>query len=181
MIRPLKNGLTSVRDANSANSQHPVPQAATRVIGVGNDIRGDDGVGLWIAQRLKAANLPGSRIETKTGAAAALIDSWQPTDSIILMDAIYSGACASPGEIYRIDARRQMIPVGFSGPFTHRLGVAQAVELARALGRLPRHFILYGIVGQCFDFGSPLTPMVRKSAGRVARMVIDEISRFSGT
>lgn len=150
------------------------------MIGVGNEIRGDDGVGLMIAHQLKAANLPETRIEIKTGEATALIECWKSTDSVILIDAVTSSTCAPPGKIYRIDARRQIIPGRFLSPFTHRFGVELAFELARALDRLPRYFIIYGIEGKCFDFDSMLTPVVRKAAGRVKRMVIEEICGFSG-
>ena len=141
------------------------------VIGIGNDFRGDDGVGLWVARRLMAANLPGTRVAVHAGEAAGLIESWQTRDSVVLIDAVSPGACASPGKIYRIDARRLMAPGPVCGPGTHRLGAAAAIELARALNRLPRHFCLYGIEGSCFACGSGLTPAVRKAGCRVVRMV----------
>jgi hydrogenase maturation protease len=169
-----------VDNCGSCDSLRLRPQAPIRVIGIGNETRSDDGVGLWIARRLKAANLPGARVELETGDAAALVASWAATDAVILIDAVNSGRCTSPGKIYRFNDSGQRIPDCFLSPSTHRLGLARAMKLARALDRLPRRFILYGIEGFCFDFGFELTPPVRKAAARVIPMVIEDIFRFSG-
>lgn len=168
-----------VGNCGSCDSLQLRSQAPIRVIGIGNETRSDDGVGLWIARRLKAANLPGARIELETGDAAALIATWAATDAVILIDAVNSGRCTSPGKIYRFNDSGQCIPDCFLSPSTHRLGLARAMKLARALDRLPRRFILYGIEGFCFNFGFDLTPPVRKAAARVIPMVIEDISRFS--
>jgi len=178
MMQQQKNKSPLRRHPGRIHFQDPELKAASLVIGVGNRIHGDDGVGPWIARQLKTTSLPNTRIEIRTGEAAALIESWKATDSVILIDAVNSGPGAQPGKIYRIDALRQMIPDRFAGPSSHHLGVALAVELARVLDRLPRHLIVYGVEGQCFDFGRALTPVVRAAADRVIGRVIAEIAGF---
>ena len=104
MTGQIKIESNRAGQTGSDNLQQAAAGPAPLVIGIGNDLRGDDGVGLWIARRLKAANLPGVRIEIQTGEAATLIESWQTTDSVILIDAVYADAHPSPGKIYRIAA-----------------------------------------------------------------------------
>ena len=163
----------------SCNSAKPGSRAPIRIIGIGNEIRCDDGVGLWVARRLNATNLPQARIELQSGDPAALITSWAAADTVILIDAVSSGTGAFCGKIYRFSDSGQPVPDCFSSPSTHRLGLAKALELARALNRLPRRFILYGIEGICFDFGCELTPKVKMAAARVIRMVIKDVFRLS--
>lgn len=162
----------------SCDSVQSVCKAPIRIIGIGNETRSDDGVGLWIARRLRTTNLPGTRIELQSGDAAALIVSWAATDTVILIDAVSSGVGPCAGKIYRFSGS-EPVPDCFLSPSTHRLGLARAMALARALDRLPRHLILYGIEGLCFDFGCELTPMVKKAAARVMRMIIKDVFRFS--
>jgi hydrogenase maturation protease len=153
------------------------PQREVVIIGVGNQCRNDDGVGIFIARKLKAENLPETRIAFNIGEAASLMDSWNISDTAILVDAVKSGAF--PGQIYRFKAQIPFIPRGFFNSSTHNFGIAEAVELARILKRLPRFLIIYGIEGKCFEAGSGLTPEVEKAAGTVIRMVLKDI--FSAT
>ena len=163
----------------SFDSAQPGSIAPIRVIGIGNETRCDDGVGLWVARCLSATSLPQARIELRGGDAAALIASWAATDTVILIDAVSSGTGTFCGKIYRFSDSGPPAPDCFLSPSTHRLGLAGALELARALNRLPRRFIVYGIEGLCFDFGCELTPKVKMAAARVIRMVIKDVFRLS--
>ena len=149
------------------------PKREVVIIGVGNQCRNDDGVGIFIARKLKAENLPETRIEFNIGEAASLMDSWNSSDTAILVDAVKSGVL--PGQIYRFKATIPFIPKGFFNSTTHNFGIAEAVELAWILNRLPRFLIIYGIEGKCFEAGSGLTPEVEKAAETVIRMVLGDI------
>ena len=50
---------------------------------------------------------------------------------------------------------------------THALGVAEAIELGRALGRLPRRLLVFGIEGGSFDAGAGLSPEVERAVGQL--------------
>lgn len=143
------------------------------IIGVGNPCRSDDGVGIFIARQLKAKNLPQTRIELNSGDAASLMDSWNASDAVFLVDAARSGA--APGKIYRFNGQIPFSPNGFFNSSTHNLGPAAAVELARMLKRLPRSLIIYGIEGKCFEAGRGFTPAVAQAAGTVIKMLLADI------
>ena len=55
---------------------------------------------------------------------------------------------------------------------THALGLAEAVELARSLGRLPQRVVVYGIEGESFAFGKGLSAAVAAAADRVTEEVL---------
>jgi hydrogenase maturation protease len=139
---------------------------------LGNEYRRDDAVGLVAARRLRAAAPAAVRVLEESGEAAALIESWQGADSVILIDAVHSGA--SPGAIHRLDAHAGPIAKKFFRFSTHAIGIAEAVELARALGRLPPQLVIYGIEGKSFEAGEGLSPEVEAAVGRLVERVLAE-------
>jgi hydrogenase maturation protease len=143
------------------------------IIGVGNAYRGDDAVGLIVARRLGEENLDGVTILEQSGEGAALIESWKDADTVILIDAVHSGA--EPGTIYRFDAHTQPIPNRFFRYSTHAFSVAEAIELARTLNQLPARLIVYGVEGKFFGVGDSLSPEVEKAAQHIVERVRQEV------
>src|SRR5215470_6175153 len=105
------------------------------VIGMGNPLRSDDGVGPAAVEALKARGLPGAQLLTCHGDGLRLIEIWKSAGRVILIDAVVSGA--NPGTIYRFDALRQALPASLSFSSSHTFGAAEIIELARTLDQLP--------------------------------------------
>jgi hydrogenase maturation protease len=143
------------------------------VIGVGNEYRRDDGAGPFVARMLKRKNLREIRVEYECGEATALMESWRRANTVILLDAVRPGT--SPGRVYRVNASNQPLPACFCGSSTHELGVAEAVELARALECLPSRLLVYGIEGKDFAQGKGLSLEVEMAAGKVIEMVMADM------
>jgi hydrogenase maturation protease len=111
----------------------------------------------------------------REGEPTSLIDSWEGADAVWLVDAVSSGA--EPGTVHRLDASEGELPAALFRASTHHFGLAEAVELARAVGRLPRKTIVYGIEGDSFETGETLSPEVEAAAARVADAVREEVAR----
>lgn len=139
----------------------PIQSATALVIGIGNEYRRDDGAGLIAARRIAAMNPPGTQVVEAGGEGATLIETWQDAPVVILIDAVSSGAPA--GTLHRIDAHSQPLPRDFFHHSTHAFGVAEAIELARALDRLPPCLIVYGIEGKDFAAGTGLSVEVART------------------
>lgn len=150
------------------------------VIGVGNELRGDDGVGLAVLRVLRDRDLPAGgdavTLREATGEGATLMETWQGADVAILIDAVR--ADGDPGTVYRFDAREQTLPSQFFNYSTHAFSVAEAVELARALGQLPPHLLVYGIEGADYDTGAGLSAPVEASVETVADQILDDLHRY---
>jgi len=142
------------------------------VIGVGNDYRHDDAVGLIVARRLREKNLQHVAVREMSGEGTALISAWQGADRVIIIDAVQSGAV--PGTIFCFEAHREPISVDFFRYSTHAFGVAEAIETARSLGQLPQSLIIYGIEGRDFSVGEGLSPEVKQAVEEVAQMILDQ-------
>jgi len=142
------------------------------VIGIGNAWRRDDAAGLAVA-RLLAGALAGVDVLEREGEPAGLMDTWEGAERLWLVDAVSSGS--PPGTVHRIDLAEQELPPELFRASTHHLGLAEAVELARALGRLPARVVFYGIEGSSFEAGEGMSPGVEMAVGHVADAIRDEV------
>ena len=147
--------------------------ASTMIVGAGNAFRRDDGAGLATARRLSGALPRDIRVLAKEGDFAALLDDWQGVDAVLVIDATASGT--EPGTICRYEAHERPLPSVFSRSSTHSFGVAEAIELARALGRLPARVIVFGIEGRDFTPGEGLSPDVDSAVNEVVKRVTQEV------
>jgi hydrogenase maturation protease len=139
------------------------------VIGVGNPDRGDDGAGPQVAAMLRRRGV--NAIE-HLGDGLALIDLWENQSAVVIIDATVSGV--APGTIRRLDTAAGPLPREAFAVSSHAFGLAEAVETARALGRLPANVVVYGIEGESFTLGAGLTGRVEKACARVAQDILSE-------
>ena len=145
----------------------------TLVIGLGNSFRGDDGVGLVVVRRLRELEFPEVTLREESDPGAALMEAWKNAADVILIDAAQSGA--APGTIHRLDATRVAIPSRFFHYSTHAFSVAEAVELARSLNRLPPRLILFGIEGHDFTMGEKLSSEVAAAVDELLNRLRTEL------
>jgi hydrogenase maturation protease len=138
-----------------------------RIIGCGTTFRGDDEAGLLVARQLRTWGLNANEHDRDS---LDLIESWQAGECIILIDAIYSGA--PPGTIVTLDGCRPAAITDECRCSTHTIAVAQALELARVLGRVPPRLILYGIEGRRFEIGSTPSPEVAVACRQLANRIV---------
>lgn len=141
------------------------------VIGCGNRDRSDDGAGVMVAERVRKL---GVHAEICTGESLALIEAWSRADDVILVDTVVTGAPA--GKVWLWSARSQRIQ-GSVSTSTHGFGVAEAIELAHLLGRLPHRLQVLGIEGRRFDIGGELSPEVVCAVEEAVQRVVAEVLR----
>jgi len=144
------------------------------VVGVGNEFRGDDAAGLWIARRIAEQSLEGVSVVEVSGEGGQLIDLWQDAGHVFVFDAVRSGCDA--GKVHRISADTETVPSKFFNYSTHTFSVAEAVETARALEEMPEHLVLYGVEGDCFDMKVGLSPKVEQAVETVVERAMEEVS-----
>jgi hydrogenase maturation protease len=144
------------------------------VIGIGNEFRSDDAFGLFVARRLKTVLSLSVRVIEHHGEGASLMEAWDGFREVILVDAVRSGG--SLGTLFRLDASSEKIPTQFFNYSSHDFGVAEAIETARLLGRLPARMILFGVEGGNFGMGESMSPEVAEQIDTVAKWVMDELS-----
>jgi hydrogenase maturation protease len=155
------------------------PKTLIKVIGVGNEWRGDDAAGLLVVRRLKQEFPTGVEISESPETASALQDAWQDAARVIVVDAVVSGG--SPGTIYRFDAHAPgaTFPVSHS-PSTHGWGLSEALALGKVFQNFPPCLIIYGIEGENFTIGEGVSPAVAAAIPEAARRINLEIQEWLG-
>jgi hydrogenase maturation protease len=155
---------------------------STVLIGVGNPFRRDDGVGPAVAgravERLEAER--GSDIEVRIldGEPGRLLEAWAGADVAIVVDAFRSGAVA--GTVRRLEVtpgRSSRLPFRAGLASSHGAGLEAAVALGRAVDRLPRRLVVFGVEGSDFREGPGLSAPVAASVDPVVDRIVDEVAR----
>ena len=149
----------------------------TLVLGLGNPILTDDGVGIHVVRAVASRCSPGNDLafaEASVGNDLAfaeasvgglrLLDLLVGYERVILVDAIQTRG-SQPGEIHRLGLRQ--LPACLHSGSTHDLSLPAALELGRRLGmKLPRDedlTILAVEVEDVLSFGESCTPAVAKA------------------
>ncbi len=149
-----------------------------RIIGIGQEWRGDDAAGLLAARQLREA--VGSRviIGENSGAMSDLLEAWQDADAVIIIDAVQGGG-GPPGEIYRFPVHERPLPAElFSAASTHAWGLAQAAALGAVLKQLPPYLVIFGIEGRDFGLGQELSPEVARALPEAVQRVVREVEEY---
>ena len=147
---------------------------ATMVIGIGNPDRGDDAAGREAARRLRRKIGGVVEVVELDGEATALLARLEHAQTAFLIDACVSGA--APGTVRRLDVASGPLPPAAVGLSSHGFGLAEALELATALGQLPPRCIVYAIEAQSFDIGAPLSQSVTQAVDVVVARLQAELS-----
>lgn len=143
------------------------------VIGIGNPDRGDDAAGLVVARRIRAATRPCEvTVRELVGDQLALLDEWTGATEVYVVDAVCSGG--TPGTVYKFDAA-DALTERFRHRGTHTFSLADVIELARALGRLPRRLAGFGIEGASFAIGDGLSPQAEAAVDEVTEVLLNDL------
>jgi hydrogenase maturation protease len=148
------------------------------VVGIGNPDRGDDGFGPAVARRLNGQVSSQACIIERSGDALALIEEWSGIPFVIVIDAM--APISNPGQVHCLDLTNSSLPIGFAPRSSHAFGLAETIELARSLGRLPQCLVAYLVEGQQFATGAPMSLAVGDAVEGVAERVVGELSAILG-
>jgi hydrogenase maturation protease len=143
------------------------------LIGVGHEGRRDDAAGVRAARLVRALLWPRARVIECAGGATALLETWRGEPVVVVVDAMSSGAPA--GTVRRLDVSREPLNAELFRGSSHGLGLAEAVELARSLGRLPPSFVIFGIEGERFGLGTRLSYPVECAVREAALLISEEL------
>lgn len=143
------------------------------VIGIGNPDRGDDAAGRAVVRWLDGKLPPDVELVEHDGEPASLLARLENVAAAYLIDACMSGS--DVGIVRRFDVGAAPLPQQAFSLSTHGLGLAEAVELARALGELPDTCIVYGIESGSFEQGAPMSPPVATAVAEVGERVRREV------
>lgn len=143
---------------------------------IGNLDRCDDGIGPLVAQKLEGRLAGEVLLVVRRGDILALAEDAAGFDALICVDA--AAPMDTPGRIHRVDPTDEELPRELCTTSTHGFGLADAIELARALNRVPQTIVIYAVEGECFDAGAIMTQAVAAAAEETSRLVASEAIRL---
>jgi hydrogenase maturation protease len=137
---------------------------------LGSAFRGDDAVGPVVADRLRALGAP---LLDCADEPTRLLDLWAGLDTVVVVDALRSEA--PPGTLHRIEVGDGPLPSDLRLASTHAMGIAETLELGRALGRAPHRVVVLGLEGAAFGMGEEMTPEVAQAIDELVLAVVTEL------
>jgi hydrogenase maturation protease len=146
----------------------------TLVLGLGNPIMGDDGVGIAALRALQEEwELPPD-VELVDGGTWGmnLLPLIESAGRLILLDAINSGV--SPGTLTVLE--RHQLPRYFAFKLSpHQIDLREVLAVAELRGALPERLVALGIQPARVEMGTALSPRVAASVGKLVDLVIDQL------
>ena len=131
-------------------------------VGVGNEFRSDDSLGYYLIKQLeKILWGQGFEFALASGEGSALMDLWSEREHVVVFDALMSQG--SPGRLVELNANEDYFPSDLFKYSSHAFSLAEAVELSRVLGRLPKMLQVFAIEGQNFGYGQIISEPVLRS------------------
>lgn len=157
--------------------------AAPLVIGIGNILLRDEGVGVRVVMELERrvalghlAAPPGTRFVDGGTLGLELLPMLADASALVLVDAVNLGGPPGTVSVLRGDAIEGTL-AGHVSP--HQVGVADLVAAARLMGVMPRDSSLVGIQPAAIDIGLDLTPQVEAAVLDAMTRVGAELDRYA--
>jgi len=152
------------------------------LLGLGNILLRDEGVGVHVARKLQELTLP-CNVEVMDGGTASL-DTLLLTDGIeklVVIDAVKAGK--KPGTIYRIQLgteekdrfRQSLVRQGCSKISLHQIGLLDALAIAERTNCAPKEVVVIGVEPGEIDCGLELTDEVKQKIPEVIDAILKEI------
>ena len=144
------------------------------VIGVGNLLLQDEGIGIHVVQALEEMGLPPDVRLIDGGTSPDLIAYTRAGDKMVIVDAARAGG--EPGTVYRF------LPADFAAEkaalaSAHEMGVVENLTLMALAGNQPRETVIIGVEPAEIDWGTELSPFLQGKLPEILRVVLEEINR----
>jgi len=156
-------------------AQKPADIKKIVILGMGNVLLKDEGVGIHIIHALQNSLLPiNANLEIIDGGTSPnvlyLLDE---ADSLIIIDAVEGGS--EPGTIYRFregDVEQE----GKCLLSMHQIGLLEDIEMMEYTGDRPKDTVIIGVEPKEIGWGLELSPELEQKIPQIVKVVLEEIT-----
>jgi len=142
------------------------------VVGVGNLLLKDEGIGVHIAHALQQIDIPHGTQIIDGGTSSDLPYYLRDVDKLIIIDAVKAGG--KPGTVYRFHPHdvniesEEILSV-------HELGLEQSLKMMSLMGNEPKETVIIGIEPKEIDWGTELSAELQQKIPEIVNLVLNEI------
>lgn len=155
------------------------------ILGIGNPLMGDDGVGIHVIRDLLAKPaafaFTGGKIEILDGGTLGylLIDRLAGTDALIVVDAANIGTSAGEVRVF-LNEEMEVFLSANQLSSVHEVGLMDLVQMMTLTGQMPRRLALVGIQPSMIDWETELSPPLAQSVSNASNAIIHVVSEWYG-
>ena len=145
------------------------------ILGLGNILLRDEGVGVWIAEELAKRNLP-ENVEIIDGGTAGLdiLTSMKDVDKLIIIDALQGDE--KPGTVYRLHPEDLPVPSD-SYVSVHQMNIVEGLNIAQKTGNAPQEAVIIGVEPEDMDWGLGVTSNIQQKFPEIIDIVLEEVKK----
>lgn len=146
------------------------------VLGVGNELLCDEGIGIHVAKELQKENILPPEVEVIEGGTNGfgLINIITDTDRLIVIDSIKGGS--EPGTLYKFDIEDAPGTPDLFKTSVHQIGILEVINLSSLIGKTPKTTVI-GVEPKSISTGMELSKEVRAKIPKVIELVTEEVEK----
>ena len=163
------------KDLNKGESREAFPHHIT-ILGIGNELMSDEGIGVFAAKELQAKDLPAG-VEIVEGGTDGfgLMNIITDTDFLIVIDSLKGGS--EPGTIYKFNVDEAPTCPDIFKTSIHQVGILEVLNLSELVGKTPET-VVFGVEPKTIAMGMEISPEIKKKIPRLLGLVMAEVSRI---
>lgn len=166
--------------SNGAGGARTAMQQRMLVLGLGNTLLTDDGVGIYLVRELKKrlSGLAGVEVRESEAWGMAVLEAVVGYPKVVIVDAVKTGK-APPGTVHRFSL--EDLGGAEPHPGTHRVNLPYLLRLGKAIGlEVPDEVTILGVEAEVMDrFGEELSPALAARLPEIVEEVFQEITKFT--
>ncbi|MBS3814718.1 hydrogenase maturation protease [Candidatus Bipolaricaulota bacterium] len=142
------------------------------VLGIGNTLKGDDGIGVMLVKELKKEEFPGEVEFHEVGTSGMnILHYLEGLDKAVIVDALRSGG--NPGD--SIFFRPEEVDKDITVRSTHDANLLEAIELSETLGERPEKIVIMGVIPDDMTIRDGLSPLLENKLPDLVKKLREKI------
>ena len=146
------------------------------VLGVGNELLSDEGIGVHVIKALQKENSLPPEVEVMEGGTDGfgLINIITDTDRLIVIDSLKGGSEA--GTLYKFDIEDAPGTPDLFKTSVHQIGILEVINLSSLIGKTPKTTVI-GVEPKSITMGMELSEEVKEKIPRVIELIKEEVEK----
>lgn len=158
---------------NKSDTFTPHNQKKIVVLGVGNLLLSDEGIGVHVVNKLMEMALP-PEVEVIEGGiyGLGLMNVVMGAERLIVIDAVRGGG--PPGSIYQFNIEELTTYPDVYKMSVHEVSILEVIRLSGLVGRTPKTTVI-GVEPKSLETGMELSPEIQAKVPRIIELILDEL------